>query len=90
LIQRFDPYRFSPRFDAMIDQVEAVLLWWSNLTILVEEWRPPKQQQQREDPRKYCIQPDQLVVDAGTDETGVETRLSTVPEIPLDLDEEEA
>jgi hypothetical protein len=42
----------------------------------------------RENPRLYCIAPDQLVVDPVVAETP-ETQFSTVPEIPLDFDDED-
>lgn len=42
----------------------------------------------RENPKLYCIAPDQLVVDPVVAETP-ETQFSTVPEIPLDFDDED-
>lgn len=98
LRSRYDPEGTSGNFDELLDQTEAVFLWRSGLTLKLSQpelsvrgldlgaARAPAP---RQDPRKYCIQPDLLVVDQGPEDPGVETRFSTVPAIPLDLDEEE-
>jgi hypothetical protein len=95
----YEPMVTSGSFDELLDQTEAVCMWRSGLTLKLGQPElsvrgldlggAPTLPTPREDPRKYCIQPDFLVVDSGPEYSGVETMLSTVPAIPLDLEDEE-
>jgi hypothetical protein len=74
---REDAYNFAE----LLAEAAVVLLWRSGA------WtRPEDVLEVREDPKKFVIKPDQVQIDSVEEEQ--EINLSTVPLVPLDLDDD--